>query len=82
MSCCAAGRADEALVAGAVDARGRLDELGAIEEGESLVRQIVAETLAATGDITAARVAADRARDRLHSSARRGSPTSKGARAS
>jgi tetratricopeptide (TPR) repeat protein len=60
----AAGRADEALVL-ARDAHRGLDELGAIEEGESLVRLMVAEALAATGDRAAAREAAAAARDRL-----------------
>nr|HEX4317828.1 protein kinase [Kofleriaceae bacterium] len=60
----ATGRRFEAL-AMAQEAAEALDELGAIEEGESLIRLMLAETLAATGDLPAALAAAARARDRL-----------------
>jgi hypothetical protein len=60
----AAGRVDEAAVL-ARDAAAALDELGAIEEGESLVRLMLAETRVATGDVAGGREAAQRARDRL-----------------
>ncbi|HEY4179726.1 MAG TPA: protein kinase [Kofleriaceae bacterium] len=47
------------------EAHALLDELGGIEEGESLIRLMIGETLHATGDASAARVAIGRARDRL-----------------
>jgi tetratricopeptide (TPR) repeat protein len=61
----ATGRAGAAFVA-ARDANDQLEELGgSIEEGEALVRLMLAETLAATGERAAARRAANRARERL-----------------
>ncbi len=60
----ARGESDEALVL-AREAADLLEQLGAIEEGESLVRLVLAEALAANGQHGAARGAARRARDRL-----------------
>jgi tetratricopeptide (TPR) repeat protein len=60
----AVGRAEEALAA-AREAAATLELLGGIEEGESLVRLVLAESLDAMGDRGAARGAARRARDRL-----------------
>ncbi|WP_437291772.1 protein kinase domain-containing protein [Sorangium sp. So ce406] len=58
------GRAGEALVA-AGEAMSLLEALGAVEEGESLVRLAHAESLAANGDLAGARAAISAARDRL-----------------
>jgi tetratricopeptide (TPR) repeat protein len=58
------GRAPEAATA-ARDAHAQLDALGGVEEGESLIRLMLAETLLAIGDPTAARDAIRRARDRV-----------------
>jgi eukaryotic-like serine/threonine-protein kinase len=49
----------------ATEAQATLDSLGSVEEGESLVRLMIAETLLATGQEDAARAAARRARERL-----------------
>ena len=59
-----AGRPADALEH-AQRANAILDELGAIEEGEALVRLVLAEALTATGDPAAARTVISRARDRL-----------------
>jgi hypothetical protein len=50
----------------AKEAMGLLDDLGGIEEGESLVRLSFAEALDARGDRESARRAIGTARDRLH----------------
>jgi eukaryotic-like serine/threonine-protein kinase len=62
------GRAHDALVA-AREAHALLDTLGGVEEGESRIRLVLAETLHATGSTTEARAAIDRARERLLSRA-------------
>jgi tetratricopeptide (TPR) repeat protein len=58
------GRAGEASIA-AREAHDLLDALGGVEEGESAVRLMLAETLHAIGDEPRAREAIERARDRL-----------------
>jgi tetratricopeptide (TPR) repeat protein len=64
----ARGHTAEALAA-AREAHELLELLGGVEEGESLVRLMLALCLAASGDETAARDAAKRAMDRLRSRA-------------
>jgi eukaryotic-like serine/threonine-protein kinase len=61
----AAGRPAEALPH-ARRAQEILDQLGGIEEGESLIRLVVPEALAALGQLEEARRTAKRALDRLH----------------
>ena len=58
------GRTDEAL-ATALASHEIMDEIGALEEGESLIRLTLAEALRASGDTTSADEAARRARTRL-----------------
>ncbi|WP_438011534.1 protein kinase [Sorangium sp. So ce321] len=58
------GRAGEALAA-AAEAMSLLESLGAVEEGESLVRLTYAESLAASGKPAEARAAIAAARERL-----------------
>ncbi|HEY5945103.1 MAG TPA: protein kinase [Kofleriaceae bacterium] len=58
------GRNHEALIA-AREAHDLLDALGGVEEGESLIRVMLAEALHANGECDAARVAIQRARERL-----------------
>jgi len=60
----AAGRGSEALAA-AHEAMSTLDALGGVEEGESLVRLVLAEALDATGNLDAARAATRSAYARL-----------------
>jgi eukaryotic-like serine/threonine-protein kinase len=60
----AAGRNADALES-ARQAHELLEKLGGIDEGESLVRLVHAQALAATGDLDGARVAIRAARDRL-----------------
>ena len=55
----------EGASAAAAKARVQLERLGAIDEGESIVRLTYAETLRASGDLDGARVAIASARDRL-----------------
>jgi tetratricopeptide (TPR) repeat protein len=65
-----AGRAAEALLA-AREAKGLLDELGAVEEGESRIHLVFAEALEATGDRVGAREAIAEARRLLEARAAR-----------
>jgi tetratricopeptide (TPR) repeat protein len=65
-----AGRDDEALAA-AREAAAMLDELGSIEEGEALVRLVLAESLDRAGCRDEARAAIAVARDRLLAKAAR-----------
>jgi len=58
------GRTREALIA-AREAHELFDALGGVEEGESQIRLMIAETLHATGDREGARTAIRRARERL-----------------
>jgi hypothetical protein len=60
----AQGRAHEALIA-AREAHDLLETLGGVEEGESLVRLMVAEALLANGERDAARDAIRAARERV-----------------
>ncbi len=60
----AANRATDALDA-ATEARGLLQELGHLEEGEALVRLVHAEALSATGDRDRAKAAIEEARREL-----------------
>jgi serine/threonine protein kinase/tetratricopeptide (TPR) repeat protein len=57
-------RAGEAMIA-AREAHDLFESLGGVEEGESQIRLMLAEALNAMGDDAAARVAIDRARQRL-----------------